>query len=66
MYNNNVTTFDTDSKIIGVDNRCSACISHVKREFITSLKDTHVTITDFGGNSYKGIKNSNNQMGYHK
>ena len=53
---NNVITFDTDSKIIGVDNRCSACISHQRNEFITPLRDTNVIITGFGGHKYRDIK----------
>jgi hypothetical protein len=27
------THFDTDSANIGIDNRCSACISHVESDF---------------------------------
>jgi hypothetical protein len=27
------TRFDTDSAVIGIDNRCSACISHVESDF---------------------------------
>lgn len=30
--------FDTDSETIGVDNRCSACISHKAEDFVSELK----------------------------
>ena len=41
--------FDSDSDIIGIDNRCSACISHVKSDFQGSLKRTNKIIQGFGG-----------------
>ena len=44
-----VASFDTDSEIIGVDNRCSACISHEAADFITPLQPTKRTIKGFGG-----------------
>ena len=44
-----VASFDTDSEIIGVDNRCSACISHEAADFITPLQSTKRTIKGFGG-----------------
>ena len=30
----NMITFDTDSVAVGIDNRCSACISHVPEDFV--------------------------------
>ena len=33
--------FDTDSHPIGVDNRCTACISHDINDFIGKLKDSN-------------------------
>ena len=45
----NKCLFDTDSKPIGVDNRCSACISHDITDFIGPLKDSGRTIKGFGG-----------------
>ena len=33
---NHKSSFDIDSNIIGIDNRCSACISHDKKDFIDS------------------------------
>ena len=47
--NQRTTTFDTDSKIIGVDNRCSACISNEPSDFITELKPCGRSIKGFGG-----------------
>ena len=41
--------FDTDSKPIGIDNRCSACISHDIKDFIGPLKESDRTIKGFGG-----------------
>ncbi len=35
--NARVSTFDSDSSSIGIDNRCSACISHVPEDFIGTL-----------------------------
>ena len=43
------TRFDTDSDIVGVDNRCSGCISHVKEDFIGELKPCNRAIKGFGG-----------------
>ena len=41
--------FDTDAKPIGVDNRCSACISPYIEDFIGPLQDTNKTIKGFAG-----------------
>ena len=42
-----IIRFDTDTKPIGVDNRCSACISPYIEDFIGSLEDTNKTIIGF-------------------
>ena len=39
-----IVRFDTDAKPIGVDNRCSACISPYIEDFIGPLEDTNKTI----------------------
>ena len=52
----NVTTFDTDSAAIGIDNRCSACISHIPEDFIGGLIDSKRTIKGFAGSKTTGIK----------
>lgn len=45
----NTTTFDTDSAPIGIDNRCTACISHEISDFVGPLKETRRRIKGFGG-----------------
>ena len=47
--NERVTKFDTDSGPIGVDNRCSGCISHDIHDFIGPMKDCNRAIKGFGG-----------------
>ena len=44
-----IVKFDTDAKPIGVDNRCSACISPYIEDFIGPLEDTNKTIKGFAG-----------------
>ena len=41
--------FDRDSKLIGIDNRCSACISPGIDDFIGKVTKTDKTIRGFGG-----------------
>ena len=41
--------FDTDSQMIGIDNRCSACITHVRDDFPGELVPCHRSIKGFGG-----------------
>ena len=41
--------FDTDSASIGIDNRCSGCISHRVEDFEGPLIDTNKSIRGFGG-----------------
>jgi hypothetical protein len=45
----NSARFDTDSKAIGIDNRCSACISHDTTDFVGELRDSHRRIKGIGG-----------------
>ena len=54
-----MANFDTDAKPIGIDNRCSACISHDIKDFIGPLQETNRTIKGFGGVRHK----SNIMMG---
>ncbi len=51
-----VTLFDTDSQVVGVDNRCTACMSHISEDFIpgTLKPTTRVTIKGFGGARVSG------------
>ena len=44
-----IVKFDTEAKPIGVDNRCSACISPYIKDFIGPLQDTNKTIKGFAG-----------------
>ena len=44
-----IVKFDTNAKPIGVDNRCSACISPYIKDFIGPLEDTNKTIKGFAG-----------------
>ena len=41
--------FNTDSQMIGVDNRCSACITHVRGDMPGELVPCHRSIKGFGG-----------------
>ena len=50
------TRFDIYSKVIGIDNRCSACISHDKGDFIQdSITKTSKQIIGFGGNRHRNV-----------
>ena len=51
-----IIKFDTDTKPIGVDNRCSACISPYIEDFIGPLEDTSKTIKGFAGARTKNPK----------
>ena len=44
-----IVRFDTDAKPIGVDNRCSACISPYIDDFIGPLEDTSKTLKRIAG-----------------
>ena len=52
----NITRFDTDSDPIGVDNRCSACISHIPEDFVGDLINSNRTIKGFVDSKTSGIK----------
>ena len=41
--------FDTDSEPIGVDNRCSASMSHRIEDFVTQLTPTDLVVKGFAG-----------------
>jgi hypothetical protein len=44
--------FDTDSSTVGIDNRCSGCISHINEDFVGELKKTDRVIKGFGGATF--------------
>ena len=48
------SNFDTDSKTIGVDNRCSACISCDETDFESDLRPSSRSIKGFGGARHHG------------
>jgi hypothetical protein len=54
--NKNCLTFDTDSGPIGVDNRCTGCISHHIEDFEGPLRDSNRAIKGFGGSCTTNIK----------
>ena len=48
--------FDTDVDTVGIDNRCSACISHCIDDFKGPLRDTKRSIKGFGGTRTANLK----------
>jgi hypothetical protein len=48
--------FDTDSKPVGIDNRCSACISHDVTDCIGELRPSNRWIKGFGGSRTTNIQ----------
>ena len=52
----NSIRIDTDSAPIGIDNRCSLCISNVAEDFVGDLTDTNRKIKGFGGILSQKIK----------
>ena len=52
----NNLTFDTDSYSIGIDNRCTACLSHKIQDFEGALRDTKRSIRGYGGITDDKIK----------
>ena len=49
-------TFDTDSGPIGIDNRCSGCISHLSTDFVGELRTCNRAIKGFGGTRTFNVK----------
>jgi hypothetical protein len=50
------THFDTDSEPIGIDNRCTGCISHKIEDFEGTLVDSTRAIKGFGGSRTSNVK----------
>jgi hypothetical protein len=50
------TRFDTDSELVGIDNRCSACISHESSDFDGPLEKSNRVVKGFGGSRTTNIK----------
>ena len=54
--------WDTDSGVVGIDNRCSKCKSHEATDFIGELTDSNRTIKGFGGDKTIQCQTWYNQM----
>ena len=52
----NLSNFDTDSSKLGIDNICSACISHKIGNFRGPLKYDNRSIKEFGGEIVYNVK----------
>jgi hypothetical protein len=48
--------FNMDSHSIGIDNRCSKCVSPGPLDFIGKVQNTNRTIVGFGALKVTGIK----------
>ena len=44
-----VPPFDTDSQVVGIDNRCSACITNIRSDIPGEIVACHRSIRGFGG-----------------
>jgi hypothetical protein len=55
-YRRGTVPYDSDSDVIGIDNRCSGCISHVRSDFKNTLKPTDNVIRGFGGNDVMRVQ----------
>ena len=53
---NAAVRFNTDSAPIGVDNRCTACISHAIEDFEGPLEECNRAIKGFGGTRTEGVQ----------
>ena len=52
----NQVNFDTDSGAVGIEKRCSGCISHEVRDFEGLLIDTNRPLKQFSGTRTANIK----------
>jgi hypothetical protein len=50
------TQFETDSETIGIDNRCSGCISHVRDNFVGELRQTDQVVKGFAGTKTTNVR----------
>ena len=50
-----IPNWDSDSGMIGIDNRCSACMSHIPSDFIGPLHPSDRTIKGFGGTRHYNV-----------
>jgi hypothetical protein len=56
-----ITNFNTDSEPIGVDNRCTVCISHVSSDFVKPLSNSGRIIRGFAGSKTRIFWKQNNR-----
>lgn len=54
--NERIVPFDSDSRLIGIDNRCTACISHDIRDFVGHVEDTNIKMRGYAGTRTKPLK----------
>ena len=47
--------WDTDSGLIDIDNRCSACMSHMSDDVVGELQDYKRTIQGIGGQNHCNV-----------
>ena len=47
--------FDSDAESIGIDNRCSACLSHKIEDFIGTPRESKRTIKGYGGTKISNV-----------
>lgn len=52
----NETVYDTDSDEVGIDNRCSACISYKQSDFVGPMQTVRRKIKGFGGAKTYSVK----------
>ncbi len=50
------TTFDTDSETVGIDNRCSGCISHIRDDFVGNLRPSNRLVKGFAGSRTTNVQ----------
>jgi hypothetical protein len=55
-HHDNKVVFDTDAEPIGIDNRCTGCISHRIEDFDGPLIDSNRAIKGFGGSKTTNVK----------
>ena len=51
-----ITTFDTDSGEVGIDNRASGCFSHMINDFVGPMRDCNKVVKGFGGSRTSNVK----------
>jgi hypothetical protein len=56
--NDHKMVFDYDSYPIGIDDRCSGCMSHLRKDFIGPLRKVNITVRGFAGVTVKEVYTS--------